>query len=216
MTDQQLAQIIWDYMRYEQPLEKTDLIFALGSDDIRIADHTAKLYHNGLAPKILFSGSAGEAYRFFEESEAEIFRKRAIELGVPGDVILVEDEASNTGENVTKSYELLRSLGPLPASMILVQKPFMLRRTYATFMKQWPSEIKPEIITSAINLSFEEYVKDPHYTFERTINIMIGDLQRIIEYPGLGFQIEQDVPADVQRAFKALIERGYTERLLSK
>ena len=37
------AQILWDFHKIDQPLEKVDLIFGLGSYDLRVADHCAKL-----------------------------------------------------------------------------------------------------------------------------------------------------------------------------
>lgn len=216
MTDHKLAQIIWDYMRYEQPLKKADLIMGLGSDDIRITEWASKLYLDGYAPKVLFTGGmANETYAYFDEPEAEAFAKRAVELGVRREDILIEPTATNTGENITKSYELLQAHQLMPATMILVQKPFMLRRTYATFMKQWPSDPKPTVMTSAIDLSMDDYVDDERYGFTRTVHIMVGDLQRIHEYPKLGFQIEQDIPDEVWAAYEELVRRGYTDRLLS-
>lgn len=98
--------------------------------------------------------------------------------------------------------------------MILVQKPFMLRRTYATFVKQWPGIQVPKIITSALDVTFKEYVNDPRYTLTHTINTMVGELQRIKEYPARGFQIEQPIPAEVWTAYEQLVQRGYTKHLL--
>lgn len=215
MNDVELAQIVWDYMCYEQPLEKSDIIFGLGSDDIRIAEHAAHLYHQGYAPRIIFSGDAGVRYRYFDKPEAIIFRDRAVELGVPESDILVELDAMNTGDNITKGYAVLHENNLDPQKMILVQKPLMLRRTYATFMKQWPGKTKPKVIMSAVQLSLSEYVMDPKYTFEYTVNVMVGDLQRIREYPKLGFQIKQDIPHRVWSAYEELVRRGYDKRLLS-
>lgn len=65
----------------------------------------------------------------------------------------------------------------------------MERRTYATFMKQWPGR-KNDIIVSSPPIAFENYF-DKDQPFETVITIMMGDLQRIIEYPKLGFQIPQ-------------------------
>ena len=40
-TDHDVAQIIWDYMKFEQPLEKADCIIGLGNLDIRTAEWSA-------------------------------------------------------------------------------------------------------------------------------------------------------------------------------
>ncbi|MFC9654217.1 YdcF family protein, partial [Streptomyces sp. NPDC056937] len=40
-------------------------------------------------------------------------------------------------------------------------------------------------------------------------------LQRVIEYPKLGFAIEQEVPEDVHGAYESLIRDGFTSRLMT-
>ncbi|CAM2952503.1 hypothetical protein VINE108274_10375 [Vibrio neptunius] len=50
---------LWDYMQLDQPLHKADCLFVLGSNDVRVAEHAAKLYHDGWATKIVFSGGVG-------------------------------------------------------------------------------------------------------------------------------------------------------------
>lgn len=91
--------------------------------------------------------------------------------------------------------------------MILVQKPYMERRTYATFMKQWPGQ-EVQIFVTSPQLSFEEYIT-PEMPLEKVINIMVGDTQRIKEYPKKGFQIEQPMPEEVWNAVLTLIDMGY-------
>lgn len=41
----------------------------------------------------------------------------------------------------------------------------------------------------------EEYITQLE-SFETMVNIMVGDLQRIREYPKKGFQIELDIPGE--------------------
>jgi hypothetical protein len=43
---------------------------------------------------------------------------------------------------------------------------------------------------------------------------MVGDLQRILLYAEKGWQIRQDVPAEVMEAYAGLVEAGYTRRLV--
>lgn len=43
---------------------------------------------------------------------------------------------------------------------------------------------------------------------------MVGDLQRIKEYPAVGFQIPQDIPSDVWEAYEQLVALGYDEYLI--
>ncbi|MFF4778410.1 hypothetical protein [Microtetraspora fusca] len=48
----------------------------------------------------------------------------------------------------------------------------------------------------------------------RVINMIVGDTQRIAEYPKQGFAIPQEMPAEVELAFKRLVDAGYTSRLI--
>ena len=211
MTDTELAEILWAYMRYEHPLEKADVIIGLGSSDLRTAKHAAQLYGAAWAPTVLFSGGRGRFNGGFQGSEGENYDDIAINQGVPIEAIFLESLSTNTGENIVYSYELLREMHKLPRIIILVTKPYMLRRAYATFMKQRPGT-SVKVLCSAINESFSEYTKDE--SVSEVINIMVGDLQRIYDYPALGYQISQKVPPEVDQAYKELVERGYIEHLI--
>ena len=48
------------------------------------------------------------------------------------------------------------------------------------------------------------------------VGIMVGDLQRIREYPAKGFQIDQEIPEDVWRAYEELVRAGYDRHLLRR
>ena len=93
---------------------------------------------------------------------------------------------------------------------LLVQKPYMERRSYATFKKHWPE--KKVLITSP-QIPFDQYPTE-EIPLEHVINIMVGDLQRIKIYPKKGFQIFQDIPGDVWRAYESLVQLGYTKHLV--
>lgn len=208
----ELAQIIWDYHHLHHKLEKADLILALGSNDLRVAEHAAKLYLQGWAPMLMFSGNVGALTRGkFARSEAETFAEIAIEKGVPPEAILIEAESTNTGENIANSRRILAGRGMDPETIILVQKPYMERRAYATFMNFWPGK---RLIVSSPPISFADY-STPQLPKELVINIMVGDLQRIRDYPAKGFQIAQEIPADVWQAYEKLVALGYDKHLIA-
>lgn len=208
------AKIIWDFLQMNMPLRKTDAIFVLCSHDTRVAECALELYDEGYAPWIIVSGGAGKlTENLFNKPEAEIFKDILVKGGVPEAKIIVEPDSTNTGENVRFTFDLLNSSGIIFDSFILVQKPYMERRTYATFKKQWP---RPEtkILVASPRLSYGEYINNAALDKDLIINVMVGDLQRIREYPKKGFQIEQDIPDDVWRAYETLIAAGYTKHLL--
>ena len=171
-----LAQIIWDYHHMHHPLEKADMILVLGSNDTRVAEHGAGLWLQGYAPYILFSGGFGRLTEsMFHKPEAEIFADMAQKMGVPQEKILIENRSTNTGENIDFTRELLREKGMDPATFILVQKPYMERRAYATFKMRWPEK---EFVVTSPELSYTQYPNET-ITRELLINITVGDLQRI-------------------------------------
>lgn len=211
MSTDELAKIIWDYMLMKHDLEKADAILVLGSSDVRIAEYGASLYLKGFAPLLIFSGGEGRTTAgLWGMTEAEKFASVAIEKGVPERAILLEKESTNTGENIQFTKRLLEEVGIHPAKLILVQKPYMERRTYATFTKQWPGL---DFIVSSPPISFEEYPLEDR-SKEHVINMMVGDLQRIKEYPAKGFQIEQEIPESVWEAYEHLVQQGFTEQLI--
>ncbi len=216
MIDDQ-AQLIWEYMKLNQELKPCDAIFVLGSIDDRIAEYGAKLFLEGYGDWLILSG--GEAHandmlatKWAEKTEAEHFAAIAKKLGVPTDKIITENRATNTGENITFTYELVRSRGLTLHSLLLVQKPYMERRTYATFQKQWPDETTRFIVSSP-PIPYAEYFNDSQPK-DKVINIMVGDLQRIAEYPKLGFQTAQEIPAKVWTAYETLVAKGYDKHLM--
>ncbi|KOS23308.1 Uncharacterized protein ESCO_003664 [Escovopsis weberi] len=208
------ARLVYNYHRLHMRLEPADAIFCLCSLDTRIARYAAQLYHAGLAPLLIFSGDSGALTRdVFDRPEAEVFAAEARAAGVPASAVVVEPRARNTGENIRFTHELLlRERGLRLRSLMLVQKPYMERRTYATFMRQWPDAATAVAVTSP-PLDFDEYPDRGVNDVEKVISIMVGDLVRIREYPKRGFQIEQEMPDDVAAAGERLIAAGYDRHL---
>nr|WP_167308306.1 ElyC/SanA/YdcF family protein [Streptomyces tendae] len=184
----------------------------LGSHDLGVADTTADLYHRGMMPLIVFTGATSRTTRDrMPRGEAEHYRARAVELGVPTDAILVESRAQNTGENIRFSRQLLEERRAPISSALLISKPYEERRAYATACKLWP---EVEWLSASTPMSLTEYVDsigDAHLV----IDMLAGAQQRLMIYPRHGFMIQQHVPDDVVAAYKRLRDAGFTSRLVS-
>ncbi|MEX2681655.1 MAG: YdcF family protein [Candidatus Sigynarchaeota archaeon] len=205
------TKLIWDYHHVHHALQKAECIMALGSNDIRVAEHAARLYLDGWAPLLVMSGGLGNFTKGkWEKTEAETFKDIAVSAGVPAEKILVENRSTNTGENVKFTRAMFEQRGLSPASFILVQKPFMERRTLATFAKAWPG---PTFVVTSPPIPFEEYPNEA-IPLDDLIHTMVGDLQRIMLYPAKGFQIYQAVPEEVHAAYTFLVRAGYTRHLI--
>ncbi len=206
------ARILWNYLKLDQQPEKSDCLIAMGSHDLRVAEHAAQLTLAGWAPVLVCSGGLGRLTRaIWHEPEARQFAKIAMRAGVPAGQILIEDQSANTGENMRFSKELLSSHDMNVRRALLVHKPYMERRALATALKVWP-EI--EYCVSSPSLSFDEYPTEG-ISRNQVIHIMVGDFQRILEYPSLGYQVPQEIPEDVMQAYQKLVEVGYSDQALS-
>lgn len=205
----ELAKIIWDYNKLDQRLEKADLIAVFGSYGVLQAEYGVELFKKGYAPLILFSGGVNE----LGKPEAEEYKQIALGEGIPEDKILVEGKATNTGKNVIYTRELLKEKGLEAGKIIAVHEPYMERRTYTTFRKQWADA---EVVVTSPPISYEEYCKNlPKEGIDKEffINVMVGDMQRVKVYAEKGYAIHQDIPEDVWNAYLKLVSLGYNKRL---
>jgi len=211
-----LAEKIWHYHRMNHQLKRADAILVLGSHDKRVAERGAELFQAGWAPLLIFSGGLGAITKgMWSEPEADQFAAIAVAMGVPPEKILIENRSSNTGENILFTRELLAEKNLDPQLFILVQKPYMERRSFATFRKLWPEK---EVIVTSPQVSFEEYLEtfsSRELSKDDVISIMVGDLQRIKVYAQKNYQIYQEIPQDVWSAYEELVKAGYDRNLIS-
>ena len=210
------AKILWNYHKLNQKIHKSYAILVFGSHDLNVAKKAARLYLDGFSNLIIFTGGFGRITReIWNVSEAEKFKEIAIKPGVPSENILIETNASNTGENISFTKKLLKEHKIFSKDFIIVDKPYRERRTFATLKKQW-QEI--DFTITSPNYSYEDYVKFYsdnllNISCHEFISIMVGDLQRIKLYGEKGFQIKQEIPDYVWEAYKKLVQLGFTEHL---
>ena len=125
---------IGDYLTPSDQLQKSDAIVVLSGG----ADRTEwgiKLFKDGWAPKILFSGAAADKTG---PSNAAAMRTTALEEGVPANAILVETKATDTYENGTLSQPILDNIGA--RKIIIVTSPYHQRRAYEIFKEVFKNE----------------------------------------------------------------------------
>jgi len=211
------AELFYDYHFLKQSLQKADAIFVLGSHDPSVADYAVELYKEGWAKYIIFSGGVvrpvGELRNLTPKSEADAFFDIAIKVGVPAEAIILDNEATNTGENFSCTRKILKEKGFDFQNFILVQKPYMVRRTYATALVQFAefkfiSTAKPETYAQYIARCAENSINK-----ERVISNITGDLQRLKIYPEKGFLVKMEIPENVWDAYEKLIAMGFEGRM---
>jgi uncharacterized SAM-binding protein YcdF (DUF218 family) len=187
----------------------------LCSHDLAVAERGAQLWLEGWAPLLIYSGGLGAITRqLWSEPEADRFAAIAAKMGVPRERLLIENRSTNTGENVVFTKQMLADRGLDPGTFILVQKPYMERRAYATFKRRWPGK---EVVVTSPQVSFDEYLERYSHASlsgDDVIGIMVGDLQRIRVYPERAWQVPQEIPDAVWTAFEALVAAGYDKYLV--
>lgn len=137
--DDDLVAAINRYLLIRTPLKPAHLCFVFGTRPgaEEFAQETARLWLNGYFEYVLISGGATPGG---DEPEAMMLRRMIIEQGVPRSVILTEDRATNTGENVIFSLPILDSEIGLDRidTVIAVGKLSTSRRYLMTLQQHWP------------------------------------------------------------------------------
>ncbi|MFE6645723.1 YdcF family protein [Nocardioides sp. NPDC057772] len=207
------ARVLWDFHQLPDEPRATDVAIALGSHDIGVAEHTADLFRAGRFPLIVFTGAnAPTTVKDFPRGEAVHFAERAEELGVPGSAILVEPRATNTGENLTYSRELLAEHDVSVASATLISRPYQQRRAYATAQKVWPGL---DVVCSARRQELGAYIASIG-SEKRVLDMLVGDTQRLWVYAEKGFATPQEIDDRTLAAYERLVAAGYTSRLVAE
>lgn len=205
------AKVIWEYHQMGHEARPCSAAIGLGSHDLGVATTAADLFRAGLFPVVVFSGGNSPTTRArFPRGEAVHYREHALSLGVPDEAVLVEPRAANTGQNIAFSREVLAGAGVEVESLLLISKPYMERRSYATCRKLWP---EVDVVCASEPLELDDYIKSIGDE-KLVVDMLVGDLQRVIEYPRLGFAVEQDVPGEVYNAYERLLRAGFDSRLI--
>jgi len=205
------ARIIWDYHVLNTKVSKSDCILALGNSDTRTAEKASELFLAGMGSHLITTGGFGRlTKKVFNKPEAQVFADIAMKLGVPREKILIEDNSTNTFDNLRFSREHLEELNIPAQSFIVVTKPYMVRRATAMFTKIWPD--KTVVVTSP-DLDFDNYPNE-EISRELIINMIVGDLQRIMVYGERGDIVKQSIPETVRVAYDYLVKHGYDKQLI--
>ncbi len=96
-------------------------------------EHAAKLFHEKTVKNIIVSG--GVLVPNTELTEAKLFQKELIKLGVPSEKIWLENRATNAAENVEFAVPILQEQNF--SSVVLVMSDFAGLRAHLTAKKAW-------------------------------------------------------------------------------
>jgi hypothetical protein len=213
MNDTHLAEYmdelhtVWDALvRTDTIPARADAIIVGGCRDLGLAERASELYHAGTSDLIILTGYQPKTMSI---TEAEYLSARCIELGVPKNALILEEESSNTGENITFAAKIFNATKKNAQAVILIHKPYMSLRFLATAEAQWPTP-QPMFYATCQKISFEDYCKVNG--LEDTAWKMLGDLKRMDEYVVEGYQTVQHIPESARAAYSKIVNNGFVTR----
>ncbi|MBA4034702.1 MAG: YdcF family protein [Bradyrhizobium sp.] len=145
-TEAEIAEINARHL-IETPLRPADLLFVFGTraDVAERVDVACRLWNEGYFRWAIVSGGITPGS---ELSECEIIADAMVARGVPSRVILREERAMNTGENVIFSLPIIDAamgLGNIK-SVICLGNTWTARRYPMTLHRHWP-EVEKMLVT---------------------------------------------------------------------
>lgn len=92
-----------------------------------------QLYKKGIVKKIVFAG--GDATILQDNvKEADVIKQYLVEIGIPLEDMIFENESRNTHENATNVYKLLKPTKS--ENILLITSAFHMRRSLGCFKKE--------------------------------------------------------------------------------
>ena len=143
-----------------------------------------------------------------QASEAEELAEVLIAGGVPSEMALLENRATNSGENFRFTDQLFAERGLAIDSAVIVTKPYCERRAIATARKNWPARVTT---IGAHRKSFHDYL-ETRIPLQRVLSMMVGEVDRLRTYGERDFIAPTTVPSAVLASAETLRRDGYTAR----
>ncbi|WP_345424588.1 YdcF family protein [Halioxenophilus aromaticivorans] len=211
---------LWQYLNsYQlQPLAPCRWLLVMGCADTRVAEYSAQLYHQGRAQHLLFSGGRGRVtktqFAQSNDTEASVFADIAHAQGVPKEHLYCEPTATNTAENVTRSFEFFRT-GPVAefsgSEPLLVVCRNIYRPRVAATLQRWQPE--QAFLLASPPLTYAQFVS-AQQTLPGVRHSMVGEINRLVHYPQRGWLPPVAIPEGVMQAYQVLLQAGFSEQLV--
>ncbi len=118
-----------NFLYLDQPPKKSEVILVLGGDVGYRVEKAVELYQQGYADKIIMTG--GQLY--YRLTQAQAMREQALEMGVPGEAIILENLADSTYTNAVYCLQIMRKQGF--KSALVVTSNYHSKRSEFLFSK---------------------------------------------------------------------------------
>jgi uncharacterized SAM-binding protein YcdF (DUF218 family) len=170
----------------ETPLRPADLLFVFGTrEDVEVrVDEACRLWREGFFRWAIVSGRVTPGS---DLSECEIIANAMIARGVPADIVLREDRAMNTGENVIFSLPIIKEALGLASirSVICLGNTWTARRYPMTLHRHWPEVEKMLVMVDSFRTPRGLWHTDAEFARR-----MLHEWDKIEPYKAKGFIAE--------------------------
>ncbi len=159
------------FLSPQDQLRHADLIVAIsGGETSQRTNEAVKLYTEGYAPMLLFSGAAADRSG---PSNAAVMRQDALRQGVPASAIMIEPNSDTTAQNAADTLPIISRLNA--HTIILVTSPYHQRRASMEFHQALGSSV------TIINHSASDSIwrKSSWWMHPDTIALTFSELQKI-------------------------------------
>lgn len=201
------ARILWEYFASIRKEIHCSAVVVCCSYDLRVMDYAVDLLERGMTDTVVISGNRGHwTSKLWDESESTIFHEHS-RVRLNGHRVILEQRATNFSENIRYSLNLVRPVG----EVLFVTKPNALYRVHLT-VPIVDSEVRYSVSCPVIK--FPDGVSKV-VGLIGLINEMVGDVDRIMTYPELGYQMPHTLPDEVIRSWEFLVDRGFVDHMLN-
>lgn len=212
MNEENKTQTLFNYLYlndyYEDSTaESLDYIIGFGHFDMDIPHQCLHLYQQYPEAKIIYSGGVGAGTADLGQPEADAFLAYSkTRMSIDKDDFIIENRSTNTAENMQFTLDLLaKRLANFdhnqPAKVALVANPYRQRRVLLTFSKHWPA-------ASPLNAPPETSYEHESKKFDKKgfdlISLMLGEIDRIINYGEKGWIEKTKVPEEILDIYRQL------------
>lgn len=160
------------YLAPQDKLIKADAIVAIsGGETTSRTLGAVKLYDEGYAPTIIFSGAAQDPASV---SNAAAMKSIAVRAGVPSSAILIEEDSADTYENAQNVARIVNDKHI--TSVILVTSPYHQRRASIEFKRALGKHVK--IINHST--SDENWRRSAWWKNNYSLGLTLSELQKVI------------------------------------
>jgi uncharacterized SAM-binding protein YcdF (DUF218 family) len=175
--------LIADYVMPDVPAHSADIGFLFGTrhgvDEFCSTART--LWERNMFRKLVISGGCT---RGGAESEAKVIADELVRMGVPGEALILEAAATNTGENVIFGRKKVAENMGLDSigSMLVIGKVCSMRRYLMTLERHWPG-----LRMSACPVNYFGVEKERWHDQEEFRARVLAEFEKIPEYLKRGF-----------------------------